>query len=122
MTLWYPGRSPFCTAELINLLEHFIDNTHKLIATRDDRFLCTLKHITRTIHTVMAQENNACYGTDRMLNALRILFENTLTSIQRAWQNDNFDAIFEIATNIRVVCDTLREECGKVTTNTEVIE
>jgi hypothetical protein len=114
MSLWYPTRTPFCTQELIKLLTLFIDTTHEFILTQNTYLLSILTRITHDVHKIIEQENNTCYGTDRVLNTVRILFEDALVGIRTAYQNKLWKAILEIITNMTIIRDTLKEECEKI--------
>jgi hypothetical protein len=114
MPLWYPTRVPFCTQELIKLFTLFIDTAHEFILTQNTYLLSTLNKITHDALLIIEQENNTCYGTDRVLNTLRVLFENTLVGIHTAYQNKLWEAIIEIVTNITIIRDTLIEEYEKI--------
>lgn len=114
MTLWYPGRPPFCTDKLICLFTHFVDSTHKLIITYDVTHLTILNSVAAAIDALITQENNECNGTDHILNALCTLLTNTLAGIHAAWQIRDFNNLFEIATNIQLICDILKEEHEKI--------
>ena len=102
------------------MLTQFVETLHELNAAQDATRLQILEAIADDALMTIEQESEECHGTDRTLNSLRTLFTDGLTGTVLAFQNQAWDAIFEIATNMLVVRDELREEHEKVTKQTEV--
>lgn len=114
MGLWYPGRPPFCSDELIWLLTQFVETLHELNATQDATRLQILDVIAEDALTEIARENDTCHGTDRVLNTLRKLFEDAPVVAQKAHQERKEHILLDIATDILVIRDELREEHEKL--------
>lgn len=115
MALWYPGRPPFCSDELIWLLTQFVETLHELNAEQDGTKLEVLELLADEALTHIEEESNECHGTDSTLNSLRKLMEEAFKGATLAFQNRAWDSLFEIATNILVVRDELREKHDEVT-------
>jgi hypothetical protein len=122
MGLWYPGRPPFCSDEVIWLLTQFVDTLHELTAAQDATRLQVLEAIAEDALSEIEAESAECNGTDRVLNTLRTLFNDAFKGAVLAYQNQAWDSIFEIATNMLVIRDELREEHEKVLRQQEVTQ
>lgn len=115
MSLWYPGRPPFCSDELIWLLTQYIETLHELNVDHDGHKLEVLFLLADEALIYVEDESDSCNGTDSVLNNLRELFHKATEGAKLAFQNQAWDSLFEIATNITVVRDELREKHEEVT-------
>lgn len=113
--LWYPGRVPFCTDELVQQLSLFVEVLHELTATQDSTRLQMLELIKDDAIVTLDRERRECFGTDATLNNLHQLFNDAMRVSLGAFRSGNWDALFELATNMLVVRDELMEEQEKVT-------
>jgi hypothetical protein len=99
-----------------------VETLHELTAAQDATRLQVLEAIATDALTEIDMESDACHGTDRVLNTLRTLFNDAVKGAVLAYRNQAWDSIFEIATNMLVVRDELREEHEKVLQQSEVQE
>lgn len=114
-TLWYPGRPPFCTDELVLLLDTFVETLHELNAAQDVTRLEVLELVKDDALVTIEEESEECLGTDSLLNNLRTLFDDAMTVAHNAFERKDWNSLLELATNMLVVRNELKEKQAEVT-------
>lgn len=111
--LWYPGRAPFCSSELLPLFKTYIDTLHILCATRHTDAVTKLNMVHCDILDLIETESQECNGTDRILNELRKFFDTSEDAINLAFRNKKYDTILETSIALNVIHDELAETLAK---------
>ena len=119
--LWYPGRHPFCTKEVIDLLSHAIEALLKLIAEEDGTHLETLEGVCDAALITLDEESNECLGTDENLHSLYALFADTFRGAVLFYKGKAWKNIYELATSMQVVRDQLIETMEGATDDGRII-
>lgn len=112
--LWFPGRPPMCSNELIWLTGQFAETLFELIANRDPDKLGVLECITADALFHIIDESEECLGTDDVLNNIQELFEKSMNGAITYYKAGAWDHLLELATSMTTVRDQLIEEMGKV--------
>lgn len=112
--LWYPGRPPFCSNDLMYCLTHAVECLFEVIAEKQALPLEVLDQVVAEALYLIEKESDDCLGTDKTLNKLRELFENSLKIAHLLYQNNAWPDLIELATNLLVVRNELAEHVKKI--------
>jgi len=114
MTLWYPGRPPFCTPKLVQLLDVCADTVRCLSTSQDTGLLSKLEAVgedaLETIHT----EDVDCLGSDAVLNQLTVFLNGVFIAAQVLVSENRWSQLMELASDIKDVRDALTQDQMKV--------
>jgi hypothetical protein len=119
--LWYPGRHPFCSEEVIDLLGHAIEALTLLVSSEDGTHLESLEGVTDAALITIGGENEECLGTDENLHSLYALFADTFKGAVLFYKGKAWRNIYELATNMQVARDQLIEAVEGATDNGRII-
>ena len=107
--LWYPGRHPFCSKEIVGLLDQAIETLTLLIVEEDGTYLLPLEKICVDGITLTEDELDDCFGTDDNLHNLHALFVNTCAGAPKFYQAKAWEHLLELATQLRIAQNALIE-------------
>lgn len=107
--LWYPGRHPFCSKEVVDLLNQAVETLTFLIANEDGTRLIALEKICVDGITITEDELEDCLGTDDNLHLLRALFIDTCVGAPKFYQAKAWEQLLELATQLTVARNALIE-------------
>lgn len=120
--LWYPGRHPFCTPELIDLLGYAIEALARLIAEEDGSQLDTLEGVCDAALIAITEESEACLGTDENLQSLHSLFLDSFKGAVQFYKGKAWRNIYELATNLALARNQLIEAVEGATDDGRAIQ
>lgn len=100
--LWYPGRPPFCSQQLIKYLDEIIDILAFTISDQSGERLPNLEAICSAAVTLIADENADYLDTDESLNGLYSLFEDTYRGALLFYRGQAWEQLMSLATHLGV--------------------
>ena len=126
--LWYPGRVPLCTAQVVRGLGLYLEALNTAIELEDTVYVQVAGRVYQDIHQVLYAEGLDCLGSDTDINDLLGLMERTQQAAEACAQRDAWDDLADVADAIDTVRWGLRmkqdgggtddgEQPGAVTTH-----
>lgn len=101
--LWYPGRIPLCTPQVIRGLESYLEALQLAVDLRDTTFVQVAGRIGHDIHGVLYQEGLDCLGSDTDINDLLALLLQTQQAVEGCAQRDLWEDMDDIIDAIDTV-------------------
>jgi hypothetical protein len=71
--IWYPGRIPLCSVQVIQGLEQYIETLNQAIKTKSSESIEKAERIYQDIYETLWQEGIDCLGSDTDINDLLTL-------------------------------------------------
>ena len=113
-TLWYPGRPPFNTAELTQLLDACAATVRLLASSQDRTLLLRLQSICEDGLQTIHRESVECLGSDATLNQLTAFLNAVFISVQSLTRENRWLQLRDVADDIVDVRDRLRADLEQV--------
>lgn len=113
--LWYPGRVPLCTNELLWLLTQLAENLHKLSKTRDGTYLGIIDTIVGDAIHVLSEESASCLHTDETIKSLVEFLNTTCQASHLLYDKRSEEGLVNLVVTTVALRDELRDELEKTT-------
>ena len=101
--LWYPGRIPLCTPQVIRGLALYLEALRSAVDSRDPNYVIVAGRVHQDIHDVLYAEGLDCIGSDTDINDLLSLLLRTQQAVEACAQRDLWDDMDEIIDAIDTV-------------------
>lgn len=101
--LWYPGRIPLCTRQVIRGLQHYIETLHTAIYQQDATQITVANRIHQDIYKVLYEEGCSCLGSDADINNLLTMLIRAQQAAELCAQQNCWDDLYDVINAIDTV-------------------
>lgn len=112
--LWYPGRIPLCTPQVIRGLGQYTEALRSTVELQDTTYVEVADRIHRDIYEVLFEEGKDCLGSDTDINSLLNMLIQAQEAVelcaeQKCW--DELDDVIDAIDTVRWSL-ILKQEAG----------
>jgi hypothetical protein len=100
MYIWYPGRPPECTPELLQHLTTVLELFDDLVAHRDSVHLDAINRQFGLMCALVGAEQDACLDSDLSLRDFRMFCEQVPQATALMYTHEDWKALFEISVGV----------------------
>lgn len=101
--LWYPGRIPLCTSQVVRGLTLYLEALRTATEREDTNYILVAGHIHEDIHKILYAEGLDCLGSDTDINDLLALLEQTQQAVEACAQRNAWDDLEDVIDAIDTV-------------------
>jgi hypothetical protein len=101
--LWYPGRIPLCTPQVIRGLEQYLEALRSSVEKQDTTYVHVARRVHEDIHAVLYEEGLDCIGSDTDINDLLTLLLRTQQAVEACAERDLWNDLEDIIDAIDTV-------------------
>lgn len=101
--LWYPGRIPLCTPQVVYGLQQYIDTLRTAAIYQDTTSIGKTNRIYQDIHAILYEEGCSCLGSDADINNLLALLTHTQQAVEACAQHSCWDDLEDVIDAIDTV-------------------
>jgi hypothetical protein len=118
--LWYPGRVPMCTDEVIWLFSRLAETLHQLAKTRDGTLLGVVDTIVEDAQAHLLRESVDCLHTDETIKNLLEFCKTVLEASHALYNNRSWRGITNLTVTTVALRDELKDALAQVTEDVAV--
>lgn len=113
--VWYPGRPPLRTPEIVEGLTHYLGALQGCADQCTSAYLEQANQICDHVLSILQEESDDCLGSDTDINALMKLLPQSFRAAVLCATQDAWDNLEEIISNIDAVRWSLIYKLDKIT-------
>ena len=121
MYIWYPGKPPECTPELLQHLTSALESFDSLVAHKDGTYLGNIALSFREMYALVRAEQDACLDTDLALRDLRTFCEQVPVAAGITYESADWQALFDLAVGVTDVHQSLEIDYAHTCPTPEVV-
>jgi len=101
--LWYPGRIPLCTPQVVRGLDSYIEALQTAIVRQDTTYIEVANRIHQDIYATLFEEGRSCLGSDTDINSLLTLLMRSQQAAVLCAQRNCWEDLEDVINAIEVV-------------------